>query len=70
MEELPHVLAAAGIPSYIITYFGGWSEESEIIRRYAQVGGEAIDNVSAIMSRVYGQDDSETRKRQNTFTLH
>jgi hypothetical protein len=64
------MLAAAGVPSYIITYFGGWSEGSEMIRRYAQVGGEAIDNVSAIMSRVYGQDDSEIRKRQNTFTLH
>ena len=64
------MLAAAGIPSYIITYFGGWSEGSEMIRRYAQVGGEAIDNVSVIMSRVYEQDASESRKWQNTFTLH
>ena len=64
------MLAAAGIPSYIITYFGGWSEDSKMLRRYAQVGGEAINNVSAIMSRAYEQDISESRKRQNTFSLH
>jgi hypothetical protein len=62
------LLAAAGVPSYIITYFGGWSEDSKMVRRYAQLGGQAVDNVSRIMSEAFGESVAETRIRMNTLS--
>jgi hypothetical protein len=62
------MLASAGLPSYIITYFGGWAEGSSMIRRYAQIGGEAVDNVSSIMSKAYDQPLAESRTRINTLS--
>jgi hypothetical protein len=62
------MLASAGLPSYVITYFGGWAEGSAMIRRYAQIGGEAVGNVSRIMSGVYEQSIAESRARINTLS--
>ena len=30
------MLAAAGLPQYIIAYFGGWTEDSESLKFYTQ----------------------------------
>jgi hypothetical protein len=62
------MLAAAGAPSYVIAYFGGWSEDSEMIRTYAQLGGQAVERVSRIMSYSYDRPLSEARIRENTLT--
>lgn len=44
------MLAAAGLPQYIVAYFGGWSDQSKSLRIYTQVGSEAVNQVSRIMS--------------------
>ena len=57
------MLAAAGIPQYLIEYFGGWAEGSKSLRFYAQVGGQAISKVSQIMADGYNVSLAESRLR-------
>jgi hypothetical protein len=64
------MLAAAGFPSYIIAYFGGWTEDSKTIRTYAQVGSQAVERVSWAMSQSYNNDISEARIRENTLAIN
>jgi integrase len=64
------MLAAAGFPSYIIAYFGGWTEDSKTIRTYAQVGSQAVERVSLAMSQSYDNDISEARMRENTLAIN
>ena len=56
-------LAAAGIPQYLIEYFGGWAEGSESLRFYAQVGGDAVSRVSQVMADGVGVSLTESRLR-------
>jgi hypothetical protein len=62
------LLAAAGVPSYAITHFGGWSENSKMLRRYVQLGGQMTDDVSRAMSDSFGKSVVEARIRQNTLS--
>ena len=56
-------MAAAGVPAYAITYPGGWSENSPIIRTYAQLGGQITNEVSRVMSEAFEKSLVETRIR-------
>jgi hypothetical protein len=57
------MLAAAGLPQYVIAYFGGWTEGSASLRRYTQIGGRSIGQVSSIMSEGFNKDLEESRIR-------
>ena len=57
------MLAAAGIPQYLIEYFGGWAEGSASLKFYAQVGGKAISKVSQIMADGFNVSLAESRLR-------
>ena len=57
------MLAAAGLPQYVIAYFGGWTEGSASLKRYTQVGGGSVTMVSNIMSEGYSKDLEESRIR-------
>ena len=57
------MLAAAGLPQYIIAFFGGWTAESKSLRRYMQLGAEAVSQASKIMSAGFGKSLAETRSR-------
>ena len=57
------MLAAAGIPQYLIEYYGGWAEGSKSLALYAQVGGDAISKVSQIMAKGFNVALSESRLR-------
>ena len=63
------MLAAAGLPQYIIAYFGGWSDNSKSLRIYTQVGSEAVDRVSKIMSTGYEVSLEESRIRAFSNSL-
>ena len=57
------MLAAAGIPQYLIEHFGGWTEGSESLRFYTQVGGDAISRVSQVMADGFKVSLAESRLR-------
>ena len=61
------LLAAAGVPAYAITYFGGWPENSPMIRTYAQLGGQMTNEVSRVMSEAFDKSLVESRIRGNTL---
>jgi hypothetical protein len=61
------LLAAAGIPAYAITHFGGWAEGSKMINQYIQLGGQMTDDVSRAMSEAHGKSLVEARVRDNTL---
>ena len=63
------MLAAAGLPQYVIAYFGGWSNDSKSLRIYAQVGSEAVTQVSKIMAMGYGISLEESRIRAYANSL-
>ena len=59
------MLAAAGLPQYVIAYFGGWTEDSSTLKHYTQVGGEAVARVSEIMSQGFDKSLEESRIRSS-----
>ena len=61
------MLAAAGIPAYAITHFGGWAEDSKMIRQYVQLGGQMTDDVSRVMSEAFNKPLAEARMRESTL---
>ena len=63
------MLAAAGLPQYIIAYFGGWSDHSKSLRIYTQVGSEAVNQVSRIMSAGHDVSLEESRIRASANSL-
>ena len=59
------MLAAAGLPQYIIEYFGGWAQDSQAVSKlYAKLGTEAIGRVSSIIGSGYNKSLEETRIRE------
>jgi len=44
------MLAAAGLPYYIIAYYGGWTESSQTLPLYTQPGRDSAERVSAAMA--------------------
>ena len=59
------MLAAAGLPQYVIAYFGGWTEDSSSLKHYTQVGGESVARVSKIMSMGFKRSLEESRIRSS-----
>ena len=57
------MLAAAGLPQYVIEYFGGWAAGSKSLKVYAQLGSVAVSNVSKIMAAGYEASLEESRIR-------
>ena len=57
------MLASAGLPQYVIAYFGGWAEGSSALRRYIQVGGDSVAKVSKAMSEGFNKSIEESRMR-------
>lgn len=58
------MLAAAGLPHYLIAWYGGWTENSETIKLYATLGNDAIDLVTRTMYRQGESDLSDLKIRQ------
>lgn len=57
------MLAAAGLPQYVIEYFGGWAEGSKSAKFYMQVSGMAVVNVSEVMAEGFNKSLEESRIR-------
>ena len=56
------MLAAAGLPQYIIEYFGGWAQDSQALSKlYAKLGSEAVGIVSSIIGNGFNKSLEETR---------
>ena len=60
------MLAAAGLPQYVIEYFGGWAEGSKSAKFYMQVSGRSVANVSSVMSEGFDRSLEESRIRHAT----
>jgi hypothetical protein len=57
------MLAAAGLPQYVIAYFGGWTADSKALRRYMQLGADAVSRASKIMSLGFNKSLADSRSR-------
>ena len=57
------MLAAAGLPQYIIAYFGGWCEDSKSLQIYTQLNVSSNRDVSRIFSQGDKASLEETRIR-------
>ena len=57
------MLAAAGLPQYVIAYFGGWTADSKALHRYMQLGAQAVEQASRIMVAGFHQTLAESRSR-------
>ena len=44
------MLAAAGFPHYVIAMYGGWSEDSKVLRLYTKASKQLVEVVSAHMA--------------------
>ena len=60
------MLAAAGLPQYVIEYFGGWAEGSKAAKFYMQVSGKAVAGVSKVMADGYDKSLEESRIRHSS----
>ena len=58
------MLAAAGLPQYIIAYFGGWCEDSQSLQTYTQLNISSNDRASKIFSDGDKASLDESRIRQ------
>ena len=59
------MLAAAGLPQYVIEYFGGWAQDSQALAKlYTKLGSEAVGRVSAIIGNGFNRSLEETRIRE------
>jgi hypothetical protein len=58
------MLAAAGLPQYIIAYFGGWCEDSKSLQIYTQLNIASNNRVSRIFSEGDKVSLEESRIRQ------
>ena len=58
------MLAAAGLPQYVVEYFDGWAQGSKSLRVYAQqLGSVAVTYLSNIMSAGFNVSIEESRIR-------
>ena len=60
------MLAAAGMPQYVIEYFGGWAKDSQVLKWYTQLGNQAVSRVSQVMSDGHHKSLEESRIRAGT----
>jgi len=61
------MLAAAGLPQYIIAYFGGWCEDSKSLQTYTQLNVSSNSIVSKIFSDGDRASLEETRIRHALY---
>jgi len=61
------MLAAAGLPQYIIAYFGGWCEDSKSLQTYTQLNVSSNNMVSKIFSDGDRASLEETRIRHTLY---
>ena len=61
------MLAAAGLPQYIIAYFGGWTEDSESLKFYTQLNVSSNMMVSEIFATGEPRSLDRFRKRASTI---
>jgi len=63
------MLAAAGLPQYIIAYFGGWCEDSKSLQTYTQLNISTSSN--SLVSKIFSEGDraslEETRIRHTLY---
>jgi hypothetical protein len=45
------ILATAGIPQYLIEYYGGWATGSKALKGYLRLGTQTVNAVSATLSQ-------------------
>jgi len=57
------MLAAAGIPQYVIAYFGGWKADSKSLQIYMHLGAEAVAQASSVMASGFMRSLTATRIR-------
>ena len=50
-----NLVLAAGLPQYIIAWYGGWTVDSTVMRLYAILGSDAINLVTSIMCSQSGK---------------
>ena len=62
------MLAAAGLPQYIIAIYGGWSPESKALRRYTKPSEDMVERVSEHMAAM-GKKESSVFFAQETFVI-
>jgi len=61
------MLAAAGLPQYIIAYFGGWTEDSESLKFYTQLNVSSNAMVSEIFATGESRSLQEVRIHSMSF---
>ena len=44
------MMASAGFPQYLIAHYGGWTADSEALKRYVRPSDESIERVSRYMT--------------------
>jgi len=59
------MLAAAGLPQYVIAYFGGWTEDSDSLKLYTQLNWASNDKVSKVFADGDSNDLAEARIRNH-----
>jgi integrase len=52
------MLAAAGLPHYIIAMYGGWSQDSQSLKLYTKPSTNMVNIVSRHMASMGNQDSS------------
>lgn len=57
------MLAAAGMPQYVIEYFGGWAKDSTSLKLYIQLGNQAVHKVSQAIADGHLKSLEESRIR-------
>ena len=57
------MLAAAGMPQYVIEYFCGWAKDSQVLKWYTQLGNQAVSRVSQVISDGHHKSLEESRIR-------
>ena len=62
------MLAAAGLPQYIIAIYGGWSPDSKSLRRYTKPSDEMVERVSEHIATM-GQKESSVFFAQEAFVI-
>jgi hypothetical protein len=64
------MLAAAGFPQYIIAHYGGWTADSEALKRYARPSEESVHEVSKKMSAMATVDISRQFITDGVARIH
>lgn len=65
------MLASAGLPQYLIEYYGGWAENSKSLRdTYIKIAAQGAERVSLIFGNGYNGSLEEARIRESEHVNH